>query len=323
MRVLVTGATGFLGRNLIPALEMAGHDVTGVGSADCNLLREESLHKFLGPYDQVWHLAAWTQAGDFCLHHPGEQWVINQRINTNVLDWWQSRQPQARLIAMGTSCSYAPGTDLAEENYLTGAPAPELYSYAMTKRMLLVGLEALARQYGLEYLYLIPSTLYGPRYHTDGRQRHFIFDLINKIVRGKLLGEPVELWGDGHQKRELIFVEDFVNAALQLAGIAHNEIVNIGSGAEYSIRWYAERICGLVDYDSSRIVYDTSRYTGVRSKQLSVRKLKGLLPAFETTPVEAALDITVKWFEGIREQTPNSEAQEFGVCPRIPSTTSQ
>lgn len=124
MRVFVTGATGFLGRNLITAMRAAGHDVTGVGSIDCNLLREESLRRFREPYDQIWHLAAWTQAGDFCLHHPGEQWVHNQRINTNVLDWWQTRQPQAKLIAIGTSCSYAPGSDLTEENYLVGAPVP-------------------------------------------------------------------------------------------------------------------------------------------------------------------------------------------------------
>ena len=296
MRLFVTGATGFLGRHLISALESAGHDVTGVGSADCNLMREESLRRFRGPYDQIWHLAAWTQAGDFCLHHPGEQWIINQRINTNVLDWWQTRQPQAKLIAIGTSCSYAPGSELIEENYLAGAPVPELYSYAMTKRMLLVGMQALAAQYGLQYVYLVPNTLYGPGYHTDGRQRHFIFDLIHKILRGSANGEPVALWGDGHQNRELVFVNDFVDAALEVSAAVHNDIVNIGSGVEHSIRWYAEKICRIVDYDPAKIIYDTSRYTGVRSKRLSIRKLQRLLPNFTTTPIESALESTVRWF---------------------------
>lgn len=266
-----------------------------MGSKQCNLLNRESLHSFREPYDQIWHLAAWTQAGDFCLHHPGEQWIINQHINTNVLDWWQSFQPQAKLIAIGTSCSYAPGIQLEEDNYLIGMPAAELYPYAATKRMLLVGLEALHAQFGLDYLYLVPSTLYGPGYHTDGRQRHFIFDLIEKIARGKLYNEIVQLWGDGHQKRELIDVNDFVSAAQQLAGCISNEVVNIGSGVEYSIRWYAEQICKLVEYDTRKIVYDTSRYVGVRSKQLSIRKLTSLLPDFKHTPIERTMADTVHW----------------------------
>jgi len=297
MKVFVTGATGFLGRHLVSALKQSGNDVTGVSSIDCNLLRDDSLRRFRGPYDQIWHLAAWTQAGDFCLHHPGEQWIINQRINTNVLDWWQMQQPQARLIGIGTSCSYASGSELNEDNYLSGTPVPELFAYAMTKRMLLVGMQALASQYGLQYVYLIPNTLYGPGYHTDGRQRHFIFDLINKIVRGAAFGERVELWGDGHQKRELVYINDFVDAAVKLSTVAHNETVNIGSGAEYSIRWYAEQICKLVDYDPASIAYDTLRYTGVRSKCLSVRKLQRLLPAFRSTPIESGLETAVRWFQ--------------------------
>src|SRR4249920_1624978 len=120
MKVLVTGATGYLGRNLVPALKSIGHQVIGLGSKECNLLQPESLHRFREPYDQIWHLAAWTQAGDFCLHHPGEQWVINQRINTNVLSWWQRQQPQAKLIAMGTSCAYPCDRELIEDNYLEG-----------------------------------------------------------------------------------------------------------------------------------------------------------------------------------------------------------
>ncbi|MGK7958009.1 MAG: NAD-dependent epimerase/dehydratase family protein, partial [Crocosphaera sp.] len=186
MKILITGASGFLGTNLCSQLETQGHDIIKLNSKNCDLTQPDSLLNFNHVnYDQIYHLAAWTQAGDFCLYHPGEQWIINQQMNTHVLTWWQKHQPQAKFICMGTSCAYDPDLPLVEENYLTGMPISSLFTYAMTKRMLYAGLLALNKQYGLKYLCLVPSTLYGTGYHTDGRQMHFIFDLIRKIIRGK------------------------------------------------------------------------------------------------------------------------------------------
>ncbi|MDO8478758.1 MAG: NAD-dependent epimerase/dehydratase family protein [Candidatus Rokubacteria bacterium] len=297
MRILVTGASGFLGRALCGYLEERSHRVTRLNSRNCDLTRRESLdHLEPVSYDQIYHLAAWTQAGDFCLRHPGEQWVLNQLINTNVLEWWQRRQPQAKMICMGTSCSYAPGTELREENYMLGEPIESLYTYAMTKRMLYAGLLALHKQFGLRYFYAVPSTLYGPGYHTDGRQMHFIFDLIQKIIRGREFDEPVVLWGDGHQKREVISLDDFVDALYRLAESRDNDLVNIGAGEEHTIRHFAEVICEVVGYPAGRIEYDTSRYVGALSKCLDMGKVKVLLPSFRLTPLREGIERTVRWF---------------------------
>ncbi len=297
MKILITGGTGFLGTALCDALERGGHELVKVNSRNCDLTRAESLDQFNHlKFDRIFHLAAWTQAGDFCLHHPGEQWILNQRLNTNTLAWWQARQPEAKLVCMGTSCAYAPEAELVEENYMLGDPIESLYTYAMTKRMLYAGLLALHKQYKLRYLCAVPSTLYGPGYHTDGRQMHFIFDLIRKILRGKNLGEPVVLWGDGHQKRELVFISDFVADLLSLVETRDNDLVNIGNGAEFSIRAYAETICRLVGYDACKIQYDTSKYVGVKSKRLSTRKLTGLMGELKRTPLEEGLRQTVEWF---------------------------
>ncbi len=297
-QIFVTGGSGFLGRHLQAALAARGHTVVAPSSKECDLSREGSFLPWEKQrFDVIWHLAAWTQAGDFCLRHPGEQWTRNQKLNTHVLDWWSTRQPQAKLISIGTSCAYAPDRPLREENYLEGQPIDSLYTYAMTKRMLYVGLRSMQRQFGLRHLTVVPSTLYGPGYHTDGRQLHFIFDLIRKILRGKMHGEPVVLWGDGHQRRELIHVDDFVRTALQLADSVDNEVVNIGAGAEHSIREFAELICRHVGYDPGQIHYDTSKYVGAKSKCLEIGKLKALMPDFTTVPLEKGLPAAVDWMK--------------------------
>ncbi|HLX11899.1 MAG TPA: NAD-dependent epimerase/dehydratase family protein [Bacteroidota bacterium] len=297
MRILITGASGFLGKFLVEHFNGDGHEVTAPSSKTCNLTVQSSLNQFSGTkYDRIFHLAAWTQAGDFCLRHPGEQWIINQQINTNVLTWWQTAQPQAKLVSIGTSCSYSPDLPLTEENYLTGMPIDSLFTYAMTKRMLYSGMLAMNKQFGLRYLCVVPSTLYGPGYHLDGRQMHFIFDLIRKIINGKNYGEPVVLWGDGYQKRELVHVSDFVRIMLELDRQRENDIINIGAGEEHTIRDFAEIICRKVGYEFAKIRFDTTRYVGARSKMLETAKLKNDMLNLDLIPLEKGLNETIEWF---------------------------
>ena len=298
MNILVTGGTGFLGTSIVRRLAALGNRVISVGSRDVNLFDDRSLGGFASErFDQIWHLAAWTQAGDFCLTHQGEQWINNQRINTNVLSFWQVHQPGAKLIVMGTSCAYPPVGELIEERYLEGQPIQSLFTYAHTKRMLYIGMRALQEQFGLKAICLVPSTIYGPGYHTDGRQMHFIFDLIRKILVAKKGGAVPVLWGDGYQKRELIFIDDFVEAAVQIAETTDEGIVNIGSGEEHTIREFAKLICDRVGYDFENIVFDTNQYVGARSKVLSVCRLKAMLPNLTFTPLEQGVRQTIEWFE--------------------------
>jgi len=296
-QVLITGSSGFLGKKLCPYLISKGVEVTALTSKDCDLTDSSSLVNIpVKAYDHIFHLAAWTQAGDFCLHHSGEQWIINQQINTNVLAWWQKYAPEAKMIAFGTSVSYATESDLVETKYMQGLPSDKFYAYAMSKRMLLAGLQCLQKQFGMNYLYVIPSTLYGPNYHLDGRQMHFIFDLIRKILRGKLLGKPVVLWGDGLQRRELVYVNDFIKTLLDLNGKSSNDYYNIGAGEDYSINDFAKAICSITGYDINNIQYDINGYVGAKSKILNIEKSKQLIE-IERTPLLEGLEETIEWFE--------------------------
>lgn len=300
MKIFVTGGLGFLGSAFVKKLRSLGYEVDAPSSKQVNLISSTEINQFNQfRYDAIYHLAAWTQAGDFCLRHPGEQWLINQRINTTILEWWCHHQPQAKMTIIGTSCAYAPGADLREENYMRGEPVESLYTYAMTKRMLLQGVRALHQQYQLQWLCVVPSTLYGPGYHTDGRQMHFIFDLIRKILRGKYLGETVQLWGDGYQRRELVYLDDFINAVLHLFENTTNQLVNIGAGEDYTIREFAEKICSIVGYDHNLIEYDTSKYVGATTKKLSIEVLEKLMPDYfeNKTTLVKGLNKVIQWFD--------------------------
>jgi GDP-L-fucose synthase len=297
MKILVTGGTGFLGRHLVPDLQRQGAEVTIINSRNCNLVEKQNLRQFKdAKFDRIYHLAAWTKAGDFCLYHKGEQWIINQQINTNVLWFWREHQPQAVMIAMGTGCAYPPELDLQEENYMVGEPDRDLYTYAMTKRMLYAGLLALNHQYGMSYRHLIPSTLFGPKF--DRADTHFIFDLIKKIVAGKTQGQPVALWGNGHQIRELIYIDDAVKLINLATEQCPNDLLNLGSGVGHTIREYAAMICEIVDYDPAKIIYDTDKWSGVPKKVFNPGKIKRLFN-FQFTDIRSALAETIRYYQSL------------------------
>lgn len=298
MKVLVTGATGFLGRHLVRRLGKEGAQVYISTSQVANLKKVENLYIYNDiKFDYIFHLAIVTKAGDYALHHQGDQWLNNQILNTNILQYWKDYQPQAKMITMGTSCSYTPGAEMKEDNYLLGTPDEGLYTYAMTKRMLLVGLQSIEKQYGLKWLYFIPSTLYGPDFELD--DNHFIFDFIRNFYNAKHHGEEVVLWGNGLQRRELIHVRDAVETMLSLSG-KNNEIYNLGSGEDYSINEFARIVADAYEYDFNLVRHDLSKYVGVLEKKVNTTKVCKHLGStnFLNISLEDGIKEAVEYFKG-------------------------
>jgi GDP-L-fucose synthase len=297
IRCLVTGATGFLGKHLTKKLEEQGFEIYISNTVKANLMSVENLYIYNNiEFDYIFHLAAVTKAGDYCLTHPADQWLSNQAINTNILNYWKNKQPQAKMICMGTSCSYSPGTLMTEENYLLGEPEASLHTYAMTKRMLLLGLQALQKQYGLRWLYFIPSTLFGPGFELD--DNHFIFDFIRNGHNTKEKGETWSLWGDGKQRRELIYIEDAIDAMIELLSY-DNEVFNLGSGQDYTINEFAQKVCEIYDYDFKLIEHDMTKYVGVKEKKIDTTKVISYLKGkeFLKTPLQEGLKKSIKYFK--------------------------
>ena len=279
-KIFITGGSGFLGRYLVNELKKKNF-VYAPSSKSVNLLNFKDLQKIRKKFDEIYHLAAWTQAGDFCLKYPGDQWLINQMMNTNILKWWKEKNQKAKLIFIGTSCCYDESGSFDEANYLLDKPHKSLTTYAMTKKMLLQGAISLEKQFKMKWLCVVPSTLYGPNYHEDDRQQHFIFDLIKKILKGKYHNKKVKLWGNGLQRREIIHVKDFVSNMLKIKNKTNNDIVNIGSGKNYSIKYFAKLICDIIKYNPNKIIYDKSKYVGALKKKINIKKVNKLLPGYK------------------------------------------
>lgn len=297
-KIFITGGSGFLGRHLIKKLkDNKDFNISYPSSKEIDLLNYEDLKSVKNSFDYIFHLAAWTQAGDFCLKNPGLQWIKNQKINTNIIQWWQENQKDAKLIFIGTSCCYDENSSHSEINYLSDKPHESLYTYAMTKKMLTVGAMSCEKQFGFKWFSPVPSTLYGTDYHTDGRQEHFIFDLIRKILVGKKYNKEVVLWGDGEQRREIIHVNDFVSNMLKLNDKIDNQIINIGAASDYSIKEFANIICKIVDFDHKKIIYDINKYTGAKKKKLNTEIIENIIPNYKESLVniETGLRESIDW----------------------------
>lgn len=285
MKILVTGATGFVGRHLVPTLREQGHEVHTVSSSDFRDIWDIS---YIG-VDYVIHLAVKTAAGGYCQKHPGEQYLANVNINSEMLNAWYTVYPKAKMVTFGSSCGYDKNVVKSEENYLQGEPEPGYEVYGTIKRNLLIGLKSLNKEYGSDYSYLIPSVFYGPEY--DLHDRHFIFDLIRKIINAKNGGPTVVLWGDGNQTRELIFIKDAVDIIIKSMSW-DKKVVNLSSGMEYSIKKYAQTICDIVDYDYNLIEWDLNAFVGSPSKKL----INNHLQDYNFTSLEEGLKQTIEYY---------------------------
>jgi GDP-L-fucose synthase len=283
--ILITGASGFVGKHLSKTLKEQNHKIVELNSKNFN-----TIWNYKDTFDFIIHLAVKTAAGGYCQNHPGEQYIINSDINNTILKYWKEYQPQAKMITFGSSCGYDKNVIKNEDNYLKGEPEPGYEVYGSIKRNLFVGLKAIKHEYKMNYSYLIPSVFYGPEY--DLHDKHFIFDLIRKIVNAKNGGEKVILWGTGDQTRELIYIKDAVDIIIKSMSWDKN-IVNLSSGKEYSIKEYAKTICDIIGYDFNLIEWDVNAFVGSPNKKL----INTYLQDYKFTSLREGLIETIKYYE--------------------------
>jgi GDP-L-fucose synthase len=203
-----------------------------------------------------------------------------------------------KVLFLGSSCIYpkfAP-QPMKEAYLLTGELEPTNQTYAIAKIAGIELCQAYNRQYGAEFVSLMPTNLYGPGDNFDLRNSHVLPALMRKFHKARERGEPsVTVWGTGTPRREFLYVDDLADACLFLMhNYSGSEIVNVGTGQDISIGELAELVREIVGF-RGEIVYDTTKPDGTPRKLLDVSKLSSL-GWKARTPLWEGVERTYSWY---------------------------
>jgi GDP-L-fucose synthase len=299
VKVLVTGGGGFLGSHLVERFRAIGDEPFVARRADYDLTSSEDTARLFADAapELVVHLAAEVGGIGANRANPGRYWYANLMMGANVLEQCRSSGVR-KLVVAGTVCAYPKFTPVPfrEDDLWDGYPEETNAPYGVAKKSVLVGAQGYREQYGLHTAFLLPANLYGPRDNFDLETSHVIPALIRKMLEGE---DEVVLWGDGSPTREFLYVEDAAEAFL-LAAERYDEPapVNVGTGAEISIRELAETIAELTGFEG-RIVWDASMPNGQPRRALDASRAEAAFGFRARTPLRDGLEQTIAWY---REQ---------------------
>lgn len=280
-RIYVAGHRGLAGSALWRMLQESGYrNLIGRTHAELDLCDRARLDDFLAQEKpEVVFLAAARVGG---IHanstYPAEFIYSNLTIQSNVIDA-SYRHGVKKLLFLGSSCIYPKYAHqpMSEDQLLAGKLEPTNEPYAIAKIAGIIMCQSYNRQYGTRFVSVMPTNLYGPGDNYHPENSHVLPGLLRRFHEAKLSRLPeVVVWGTGQPRREFLYSDDLARACIFLMeNYEENEIVNVGSGVEVTIRELAETIQSVVGF-SGRLVFDPSRPDGTPRKLLDVGKLHRL-----------------------------------------------
>jgi GDP-L-fucose synthase len=300
-RILVTGGSGFLGRQVIDQLSKAGADrdkITVPRSRDCDLRVLENCQRAVDQQDIVIHLAAHVGGIGLNREKPAELFYDNLMMGTHLIHASYQAGVE-KFVCVGTICAYPKFTPVPfkEDDLWNGYPEETNAPYGIAKKALLVQLQAYRQQYSFNGVYLLPVNLYGPEDNFDPRSSHVIPALIRKVHEAQIKGDKkLPVWGDGSPTREFLYSEDAARGIV-MGTQSYNdpEPVNLGTGYEISIRDLINLICELMEFEGE-IVWETDKPNGQPRRCLDTERAKKGFGFTAQVDFKQGLKNTIEWW---------------------------
>ena len=276
-KIYVAGHRGMVGSAIVRELQRQGYtNIITRTHAELDLTRQEQVEAFFAQERPEYVFLAAAKVGGIIANQSAlaDFMYENMMLEMNVIHaaW---KNGCKKLEFLGSSCIYprlAP-QPMKEDCLLTSALEPTNEAYALAKISGLKYCEYLNRQYGTDFISLMPTNLYGPNDNYHPTHSHVLPALIRRFHEAKEQGlKEVTCWGDGSPLREFLYVDDLANLCVFLMeNYSGNETVNAGSGKEITIKGLTELVAKVVGFEGT-ILWDTSKPNGTPRKLLDVSK---------------------------------------------------
>ena len=300
-KILILGSNGMVGKSVVNSFENSTRfQVIKSNRDDTDLFNFEETNKLISETNPDILVNAAAKVGGIVANNQQrtEFLIENLKININILE---SCIPfnNIKIINLGSSCIYPLNAKnpISETEFMNGKLEPTNSPYAMAKLTSIELGDAMNKQYGHEVINLMPTNLYGPNDNFSEVDSHVIPGLMFRMEKAKKENNPTfSIWGSGEPLREFLHVDDLSNA---IKFIVENEIndnlINIGSGDEVSIKSIAETIKKVSDYKGN-LSFDTTKPDGNPRKLLDSSKILKLGWKPEIS-LNDGLKTTYKWFK--------------------------
>ena len=299
-KIYIAGHRGMVGSAVWRALEAKGYtNLIGRASSELDLRNQQAVTDFLNKEKPEIIVDAAARVGGILANNenPYPFLMENLQIQNNLIDAAHKTDVN-KFIFLGSSCIYpkfAP-QPLKEEYLLTDTLEPTNEWYAIAKIAGVKACEAIRKQYGKDFVSLMPTNLYGPNDNFDLKSSHVLPAMIRKFHEAKLNNNaPVELWGSGSPMREFLHVDDLAQAVFfAVDNKLPEHLYNVGFGIDLTIKELAETIQDIVGH-SGEINWDSSKPDGTPKKLMDSSKLRnvGWKP---TIKLEDGIKSSYYWF---------------------------